>query len=192
MAEPGDGSRRRREAEAPVVALECVAGSSKAEEWGGGAGVVQEGDVVEAVRVGRGSGGGGAAAALELEAPFKGGRAGLHKALHAAFKRGDTSVEVRVRGGRQLQACIVPHHASPGAGGGGVRKQYVLRSLHDPNYLLGFVDRLESECLVLQGNQPQAALFDSTASISIVLFHSLSPSLDRPATARWTRGPTVR
>lgn len=153
MAEPGDGSWRRREAEAPVVALECVAGSSKAEEWGGGAGVVQEGDVVEAVRVGRGSGGGGAAAALELEAPFKSGRAGLHKALHAAFKRGDTSVEVRVRGGRQLQACIVPHHASPGAGGGGVRKQYVLRSLHDPNYLLGFVDRLESECLVLQGTR---------------------------------------
>ncbi|CAD6224424.1 unnamed protein product [Miscanthus lutarioriparius] len=153
MTEPGDGSRRRREAEAPVVALECVAGSSKAEEWGGGAGVVQEGDVVEAVRVGRGSGGsggGGTAAALELEAPFKGGRAGLHKALHAAFKRGDTSVEVRVRGGRELQACIVPHHASPGGGG---RKQYVLRSLHDPNYLLGFVDRLESECLVLQGTR---------------------------------------
>jgi hypothetical protein len=161
MAEPGEGSRRRREAEAPVVALECVAGSSKAEEWGGGAGVVQEGDVVEAVRVGRrsGGGGGGAAAALELEAPFKGGRAGLHKALHAAFKRGDTSVEVRVRGGRELQACIVPHHASPGAGGGGGRKQYVLRSLHDPNYLLGFVDRLESECLVLQGNRPRTALF---------------------------------
>nr|CAB3453779.1 unnamed protein product [Digitaria exilis] len=153
MAEQEDGSRRRREAGAPVVALECVAGSSKAEEWGGGEGVVQEGDVVEAVRVGRGSGGGGggAAAALELEAPFKGGRAGLHKALHAAFKRGDTSVEVRVRGGRELQACIVPHHGSPGGGGG--RKQYVLRSLHDPNYVLGFVDRLESECLVLQGTR---------------------------------------
>lgn len=154
MAEPEDGSRRRREAGAQVVALECVAGSSKAEEWGGGGGVVQEGDVVEAVRVGRGSGGGGgAAAALDLEAPFKGGRAGLHKALHAAFKRGDTSVEVRVRGGRELQACIVPHHASPGSGGGSGRKQYVLRSLHDPNYLLGFVDRLESECLVLQGTR---------------------------------------
>ncbi|TKW33814.1 hypothetical protein SEVIR_2G264200v4 [Setaria viridis] len=155
MAEQEDGNRRRREAEAPVVALECVAGSSKAEEWGGGGGVVQEGDVVEAVRVGRGSRGGGTATALELEAPFKGGRAGLHKALHAAFKRGDTSVEVRVRGGRELQACIVPHHASPGGGGGGGggRKQYVLRSMHDPNYVLGFVDRLESECLVLQGTR---------------------------------------
>ncbi|TVU10002.1 hypothetical protein EJB05_43505, partial [Eragrostis curvula] len=144
-----DGARsRRRDATQMVVALECVAGSSKAEEWGGGAGVVQEGDVVEAVRVARGAGAGAraAAAALELEAPFKGGRAGLHKALHAAFKRGDTSVEVRVRGGRELQACVVPHH--PGGGGG--RKQYVLRSMHDPNYLLGFVDRLESECLVLQ------------------------------------------
>ncbi|CAN6211103.1 unnamed protein product [Urochloa humidicola] len=145
MAEQEDGgsSRRRgREAAgAPVVALECVAGSSKAEEWGGGGGVVQEGDVVEAVRV----------AAVELEAPFKGGRAALHKALHAAFKRGDTSVEVRVRGGRELQACIVPHHG--GGGGGGGRKQYVLRSMHDPNYVLGFVDRLESECLDLQGTR---------------------------------------
>ncbi|KAF8694841.1 hypothetical protein HU200_037938 [Digitaria exilis] len=167
MAEQEDGSRRRREAGAPVVALECVAGSSKAEEWGGGEGVVQEGDVVEAVRVGRGSGGGGggAAAALELEAPFKGGRAGLHKALHAAFKRGDTSVEVRVRGGRELQACIVPHHGSPGGGGG--RKQYVLRSLHDPNYVLGFVDRLESECLVLQGNQARPAVC-TTPNISFI------------------------
>ncbi|OEL32943.1 hypothetical protein BAE44_0006039 [Dichanthelium oligosanthes] len=160
MAEQEDGNRRRREAGAPVVALECVAGSSKAEEWGGGGGVVQEGDVVEAVRVGRGGGdaGAGSAAALELEAPFKGGRAGLHKALHAAFKRGDTSVEVRVRGGRELQACIVPHHGSPSGGGGGSvggggRKRYVLRSLHDPNYVLGFVDRLESECLVLQGTR---------------------------------------
>ncbi|XP_062199701.1 uncharacterized protein LOC133902127 [Phragmites australis] len=156
MAELEDGSRRRREA-AQVVALECVAGSSKAEEWGGGGSVVQEGDVVEAVRVGRGSGGGaGSGAALELEAPFKGGRAGLHKALHAAFKRGDTSVEVRVRGGRELQACIVPHHAGAGGaggGGGGGRKQYVLRSLHDPNYALGFVDRLESECLILEGTR---------------------------------------
>jgi hypothetical protein len=141
-----DGGRRRKDAAGRVVvALECVAGSSKAEEWGGGAGVVQEDDVVEAVRVGRGDS--SQVAALEHEAPFKGGRAGLHKALHAAFKRGDTSVEVRVRGGRELQACVVPHHP---AGGG--KKQYVLRSLHDPNYLLGFVDRHESECLVLQGS----------------------------------------
>jgi hypothetical protein len=134
---------RKRESAAAgaalVVVLECVAGSSKAEEWGGGGGVVQEGDVVEAVRVGVGSG------AASLDAPFKGGRAGLHKALHSAFKRGDTSVEVRVRGGKDLQACILPHPA-------GGRKQYVLRSLHDPNYVLGFGDRLESECLALQGN----------------------------------------
>jgi hypothetical protein len=111
-----------------VVALECVARSSKAEEWGGGgAGVVQEGDVVETVLVGRGES--SHVAALKLEAPFKGGCAGLHKALHAAFKRGDTSVEVRVRGGRELPACVVPHHPA-----GGCRKQYVLWSLHDPNY----------------------------------------------------------
>ena len=130
--------RESAAAAALVVVLECVAGSSKAEEWGGGGAVVQEGDVVEGVRVGEDSG------AASLDAPFKGSRAGLHKALHAAFKRGDTSVEVRVRGGKELQACILPH---PAAG----RKQYVLRSLHDPNYVLGFGDRLHSECLALQG-----------------------------------------
>jgi hypothetical protein len=69
------------------------------------------------------SGGGGAAAALELEAPFKDGCDELHKALHTAA----TSVQVRVRGGRELQACIVPHHGSPGGGGGG-RKQCVLHA----------------------------------------------------------------
>ncbi|XP_006660769.3 uncharacterized protein LOC102710811 [Oryza brachyantha] len=157
--EQEDGRRKREAAaagtaagEGQVVVLECVAGSSKAEEWGGGAGVVQEGDVVEAVRVGRGSG------AAVLEAPFKGGRAALQKAMHSAFKRGDTSVEVRVRGGRELQACVLPHPGGGGApagggGGGGGKKQYVLRSLHDPNYVLGFVDRLESECLLLQGTR---------------------------------------
>ena len=131
--------RRKREA-AVVGVLECVAGSSKAEEWGGGGAMVQEGDVVESVHVGLGSG------AASVDTPFKGGRAGLHKALHKAFKRGDTSVEVRVRGGKDLQACILPH-----PGGASARKQYVLRSLHDPNYVLGFGDRLESDCLVLQG-----------------------------------------
>jgi hypothetical protein len=139
---------RKRESAAGaalVVVLECVAGSSKAEEWGGGGGVVQEGDVVESVRVGVGS------AAASLDAPFKGGRAALHKALHAAFKRGDTSVEVRARRpahrpARQqqqlemdssgelvsptsseasvettttrMQACIVPQVAAAGGGGG--------------------------------------------------------------------------
>uniref|UniRef100_A0A0E0M2S5 Uncharacterized protein n=1 Tax=Oryza punctata TaxID=4537 RepID=A0A0E0M2S5_ORYPU len=157
MEQQEDGRRKREMAaatagEAQVVVLECVAGSSKAEEWGGGGGVVQEGDVVEAVRVGRGGSG-----AAVLEAPFKGGRAALHKAMHAAFKRGDTSVEVRVRGGSELQACILPHSGggsgSGSAAGGGGKKQYVLRSLHDPNYVLGFVDRLESECLLLQGTR---------------------------------------
>jgi hypothetical protein len=106
---------------------------------GGGAGV--RGGQLQGGGVGRrgGCGAGGRRGGGRLR--------GLHKALHAAFKRGDTSVEVRVRGGKELQACVVPHHP----GGGGVRKQYVLRSLHDPNYLLGFVDRLESECHILRG-----------------------------------------
>ncbi|XP_025791530.1 uncharacterized protein LOC112872671 [Panicum hallii] len=41
--------------------------------------------------------------------------------------------------------------ATPAAAEGG-RKQYVLRSLHDPYYVFGSVDRLDSEYLVLQEN----------------------------------------
>jgi hypothetical protein len=149
-----------------VVAIECVAGGSRAEEWGPGSSeMVQTGDVVEELLIGVGGRGGPAAHA----APFKGGRAALQKLLHAAYKRGDTSVEVRVRrpaqrqqlvdgGGGELvataarmQACIVPHE-SVGVGIGRSR-QYVLRSIRDPNYAVGLVDRMESECIAIRGNR---------------------------------------
>ncbi|XP_072991427.1 uncharacterized protein [Typha latifolia] len=124
-----------------VVAIECVAGSSKAEEWGGG-NMLQTGDVVEEIKIG---------ASPPVRSPFKGGKSGVQKLLHAAFKRGDTSIEVRVRRGRdeehaELQACIVPHESAG-------RRQYVLRSIHDPNYAVGFVDRMESECIAIQGSR---------------------------------------
>ncbi|XP_038973417.1 uncharacterized protein LOC103711408 [Phoenix dactylifera] len=122
-----------------VVAIECVAGSSKAEEWGGQ--VPQTGDVVEEIAIG---------GSPAVRAPFKGGRGGVQKLLHAAFKRGKTSIAVRVRRGQEeaveLQACIVPHEAAG-------RRQYVLRSIHDPNYAVGFADRSESECIALQGSR---------------------------------------
>ncbi|RWW75872.1 hypothetical protein BHE74_00016066 [Ensete ventricosum] len=121
----------------PVVAIECVAGSSKAEEWGGN--MLQTGDVVEEIKIG---------GSPAVHSPFKGGRSGVQKLLHSAFKRGDTSIDVRVQrcGGEaaELQACIVPH--SPAG-----RRQYVLRSIRDPNYAVGFVDRMVSECVALQG-----------------------------------------
>ncbi|XP_078165843.1 uncharacterized protein LOC144560498 [Carex rostrata] len=124
-----------------VVAIECVASSSKAEEWGGGDAVLQTGDVVEEIKIG---------ASPEVRSPFKGGKGGLMKTLHSSFKRGDTSIRVKVRRGRdecaELQACIVPHEA-------GGKKQYVLRSIHDPNYAVGFVDKMESECMELQGTR---------------------------------------
>ncbi|WOK91991.1 hypothetical protein Cni_G00682 [Canna indica] len=123
---------------AAVVAIECVAGSSKADEWGGD--MLQTGDVVEEIKIG------GSAA---VRSPFKGGKSGVQKLLHSAFKRGETSIEVRVRRcskAVELQACIVPH-------GPAGRRQYVLRSIHDPNYAVGFVDRMESECIALQGSR---------------------------------------
>ncbi|OEL12519.1 hypothetical protein BAE44_0026456 [Dichanthelium oligosanthes] len=160
-----------------VVAIECVAGGSRAEEWGPGSSeAVQTGDVVEELLIGVGGRGGPAAHA----APFKGGRAALQKLLHAAYKRNETSVEVRVRrhaqqGQQQLiagggdsgelvaagaataarmQACIVPQE-SVGGGGGmiGRSRQYVLRSIRDPNYAVGLVDRMESECIAIRGSR---------------------------------------
>ncbi|CAL9042122.1 unnamed protein product [Musa banksii] len=131
--------RMDRPQQPSVVAIECVAGSSKAEEWGGD--LLQTGDVVEEIKIG---------GSPDVRCPFKGGKSGVQKLLHSAFKRGDTSIEVRVRrcGGNaaELQACIVPH-------GPAGRRQYVLRSIRDPNYAVGFVDRMESECIALQGSR---------------------------------------
>ncbi|XP_062220119.1 uncharacterized protein LOC133919671 [Phragmites australis] len=149
-----------------VVAIECVAGGSRAEEWGlGSSETVQTGDVVEELLIGVGGRGGPAAHA----APFKGGRAALQKLLHAAYKRGDTSVEVRVRrpaqqqqlvgGGAELaatarmHACIVPQESVAFGGGIGRSRQYVLRSIRDPNYAVGLVDRMESECIAIRGSR---------------------------------------
>lgn len=157
-----------------VVAIECVAGGSRAEEWGPGSSeTVQTGDVVEELLIGVGRRGEPAAHAA---APFKGGRAALQKLLHAAYKRGETSVEVRVRRSsasaqlqRQLvagdsgelqvaddaasmQACIVPQE-SVGGGGIGRTRHYVLRSIRDPNYAVGLVDRMESECIAIRGSR---------------------------------------
>uniref|UniRef100_A0A0E0CQN6 Uncharacterized protein n=1 Tax=Oryza meridionalis TaxID=40149 RepID=A0A0E0CQN6_9ORYZ len=164
-----------------VVAIECVAGGSRAEEWGPGSSeTVQTGDVVEELLIGVGGRGGPAAHA----APFKGGRAAVQRLLHLAYKRGDTSVEVRVRrpahaqqlvatSGEllpsaaagaattttaRMQACIVPQEAAVGGGGAmmavvGRSRQYVLRSIRDPNYAVGFVDRMESECIAIRGSR---------------------------------------
>uniref|UniRef100_A0A0E0K4G7 Uncharacterized protein n=1 Tax=Oryza punctata TaxID=4537 RepID=A0A0E0K4G7_ORYPU len=164
-----------------VVAIECVAGGSRAEEWGPGSSeTVQTGDVVEELLIGVGGRGGPAAHA----APFKGGRAAVQRLLHSAYKRGDTSVEVRVRrpahaqqlvatSGEllpsaaagagttttaRMQACIVPQEAAVGGGGAmmavvGRSRQYVLRSIRDPNYAVGFVDRMESECIAIRGSR---------------------------------------
>uniref|UniRef100_A0A0D3H8B7 Uncharacterized protein n=1 Tax=Oryza barthii TaxID=65489 RepID=A0A0D3H8B7_9ORYZ len=60
-----------------------------------------------------------------------------------------------------LECVAGSSKAEEWGGGGGVVQEgdvveavrYVLRSLHDPNYVLGFVDRLESECLLLQGTR---------------------------------------
>ncbi|KAE8682959.1 hypothetical protein F3Y22_tig00111231pilonHSYRG00058 [Hibiscus syriacus] len=124
-----------------VLSIECLKGSSKADEWAGD--MLQTGDIVEEIRFGSGSG-------STHKSPFKGGRSGVQRILHSSFKNKETSILVRVRRGNdefaQLQACIVPNEAAG-------RKQYMLRSIADPNYAVGFLDRTESECFDLQASR---------------------------------------
>ncbi|KAE8705708.1 hypothetical protein F3Y22_tig00110418pilonHSYRG00081 [Hibiscus syriacus] len=124
-----------------VLSIECLKGSSKADEWAGD--MLQTGDIVEEIRIGSGSG-------LTHKAPFKGGKSGVLRILHSSYKNKETSILVRVRRGNdkfaQLQACIVPNES-------GGRKQYMLRSIADPNYAVGFLDRTESECFELQASR---------------------------------------
>ncbi|KAA3458899.1 Cobyric acid synthase [Gossypium australe] len=121
-----------------VLSIECIKGSSKADEWT--ADMLQTGDIVEEIRIGSGS-------ALSHKAPFKGGKSGVQKILHTSYRNKETSILVRVRRASdesaQLQACIVPNET-------GGKKQYMLRSIADPNYTVGFSDRSESECFELQ------------------------------------------
>lgn len=137
-------SQHEGKGSAPVLAIKCVAGSSKADEWNFD--MLQTGDIVEEITIG---------SSPAVKAPFKNGRSGVQKLLHSSFKRSDTSISVRVRRGRdesvQLHACIVPHEQAGW-------KQYLLRSINDPNYAVTFVDRMESECVELQGKHTSAPL----------------------------------
>lgn len=127
------GSSRSRHANNVVLSIECLKGSSKAEEWAGD--TLETGDIVEEINIGN----------MSMVSPFKNGKSGVQKILHNMFKSKETSIRVRIRRGldeyAELMACIVPNG----------KKQYMLRSIDDPNYTVGFVDRTENECLALQG-----------------------------------------
>ncbi|KAL8156439.1 hypothetical protein AgCh_001507 [Apium graveolens] len=122
----------------PLVSIQCFKTNSKSEEWA--ADTLQTGDIVDIIAVGN----------LTVRAPFKNGKTGVQKILHECYKSKDTSIRVRVRRGSdefaELEACIVPNES-------GGRKQYLLRSIRDPNYAVGFVDRTEAECLNLQASR---------------------------------------
>lgn len=137
-------SSGRKTSTTTVLSVECLKGSSKADEWTGD--MLQTGDIVEEITIG----------ILHMQSPFKNGRAGIQKVLHNSFKSKETSIRVRVRRGSsnelaELVACIVPNNESSSSSGG--RKQYMLRSIDDPNYAVGFVDRTEAECLDLQASR---------------------------------------
>ncbi|KAL3718663.1 uncharacterized protein LOC104421546 [Eucalyptus grandis] len=124
---------------ATVLSIECLKGSSKADEWTGD--MLQTGDIVEELRIG---------GSVQIRSPFKNGKSGIQKVLHSSFKSKDTFILVRVRRGfdefAELQACIVPNETAG-------KKQYMLRSIEDPNYAVGFCDRSEAECLHLQASR---------------------------------------
>ncbi|XP_047325991.1 uncharacterized protein LOC124929634 [Impatiens glandulifera] len=122
-----------------VVSIECLKGGG-----GGGGGstadMLQTGDIVEEILFGDGH--------SVIRAPFKSGKAGLQRVLHASFKSKDTvNISVRVRRGSnsfaELKAYIVPNESAG-------KKQYMLRAVDDPNYIVGFLDRTEAECFALQ------------------------------------------
>lgn len=129
---------------------------------------MQTGDIVDIIAVGN----------LTVRAPFKNGKTGVQKILHECYKSKDTSIRVRVRRGSgefaELVACIVPNES-------GGRKQYLLRSMRDPNYAVGFVDRTEAECLNLQGNTHVKIIFSTIAcifkSLKILYFYRCIPYL---------------
>ncbi|KAK3022609.1 hypothetical protein RJ639_045760 [Escallonia herrerae] len=121
-----------------VLSVECLKGSSKADEWTDD--TLQTGDIVEEITIGN----------LTIRAPFKNGKAGVQKVLHSSFRAKETSIRVRVRRGSdefaELQACIVPNESAG-------RKQYMMRAIGDPNYAVGFMDRTEGDCLALQASR---------------------------------------
>ncbi|XP_076894323.1 uncharacterized protein LOC143546560 [Bidens hawaiensis] len=120
-----------------VLSIECLKGSSKAEEWTRD--MLQTGDIVEEIKIGN----------MSMTTPFKNGKSGVQKILHSSFKSKETSIQVRVRRGSdevvELMACIVPNREG--------KKQYMLRSINDPNYTVGFVDRTEADCLRIQASR---------------------------------------
>ncbi|PIA53453.1 hypothetical protein AQUCO_00900204v1 [Aquilegia coerulea] len=122
-----------------VLTIECLKGSSKADEWNGD--MLQTGDIVEELKIGN---------FLSVRSPFKNGKNGVQKLLHESFKKKQTSIQVRVRRGKdelvELQACIVPNESAG-------KNKYMLRSISDPNYAVGFIDRTENECFQLQGSR---------------------------------------
>ncbi|KAJ6961352.1 hypothetical protein NC652_000307 [Populus alba x Populus x berolinensis] len=129
-----------------VLSVECIKGSSTADEWTGD--MLQTGDIVEEILIGSGSSSSGSRS-ISYKAPFKNGKGGVQKILHKSFKNKETSIVVRVRRGRdelaELHACVVPES--------GYKNKYVLRSIEDPNYAVGFTDRSEAECFQLQASR---------------------------------------
>ncbi|KAE9462280.1 hypothetical protein C3L33_05820, partial [Rhododendron williamsianum] len=113
-------------AKSTVLSIECLRGSSTGDEWTGD--MLQTGDIVEELKIGSRTG--------PVTAPFEKGRAGVQKILHNSFKEKTTSI----------LACIVPNESAG-------KKQYMLRSISDPNYAVGFVDRTEADCLDLQATR---------------------------------------
>ncbi|KAI5596208.1 hypothetical protein POPTR_003G207600v4 [Populus trichocarpa] len=133
-----------------VLSIECLKGTSKADEWK--VDMLQTGDIVEEILIGSGSSSSsssGSGGLTRYSAPFKNGKSGVQKILHNSFKNKETSIVVRVRRGgdefAELHACVVPES--------GYKNKYVLRSIADPNYSVGFTDRSEAECFELQASR---------------------------------------
>ncbi|CAI9774485.1 unnamed protein product [Fraxinus pennsylvanica] len=165
LSSSSDGSRSSSSSstKSTVLSIQCLKGCSKADEWAGN--MLLTGDIVEELRIGK----------MIVTSPFKNGKSGVHKILHNSFKAKETSIRVRVRRGSdeftELLACIMPVNEFVG------KKGYMLRSIDDPNYAVGFFDRTEKECLELQASRTS----------SIVSALEKNPLQDGYVPYPWTR-----
>lgn len=130
-----------------VVSIQCLSSISTTEVWTDH--LFQTGDIVEELAV--------EGYSAQMRSPFRRGSAGVQELLYKAYKNNKTSVLVRVRRGTggysEMQACISPKESGKRKK---KEKQYVLRALRHPGYIMGFCDRSEKECLQLQGtNRPE-------------------------------------
>ncbi|RWW24155.1 hypothetical protein GW17_00011563, partial [Ensete ventricosum] len=144
----GPRMERSGSAGSAVVAIECVAGSSRADEWGGcngeAAAPLRMGDILEEITFG---------GSPPARAPFKGDRDAVTKLLHAAFQRGRRLCPRAGPPWRALRRAVTsistPASSPTRLRTAGSSSSAPSSTLNRPSSI-ALVDRSVSECIALQ------------------------------------------